>query len=392
VTAAHSIIPMSSAARRVQCPASAVLELMHPESEDRQAALDGEASHELLRLMVLSYARGGADWPDRDRVVGEASPNGTPYDSDMHDGALVCARDVAGVMRRTGVFGGERLSVEQPVHAPRIHAESWGTPDIWLYDQRERHLFVWDYKYGHRPVEAIGNRQCVEYVAGVLDTLRLEDQGLTVTITIVQPRAPHPEGTVRRWEVPATDLRGYINQASDAAHRALSADPDMNTGPECLDCKARHACSMLQRKAGAAMDYAGRSESQSLSPDGLSTELTLLAEAEQAVKARRTGLEAQAEATITAGHRVPGYTLETTYGRLKWMADPQTVATAGDLLGVDIRKPLDVITPKQAMDRGVDSTTIDQWAGKSVTGSKLKRTESSRASRVFGASQTREEQ
>ncbi len=389
---AHSIIPMSSAGRRVQCPASAVLELMHPEAEDKEASRQGTAAHELIPAMIHGFARGGTGVPDRDETIGTTAANGVAHSADTFDGAMTCALDVQRVMRETAVFGGDYLQVEQPVTAPRIHPQSWGTPDVWLFDQRGGRLYVWDYKHGHRPVEVVENWQLVEYGAGILEQITgdkgvgLEDQHIEIVFTIVQPRAQHRDGPIRRWTVKASDLRPLTNIAADAEHKALSAEPPMQTGPECLDCKARHVCTALAKKAGAAMDVAQRSDTHSLSSDALGVELRMLYAAEQALKARRTGLEAQAEGVIQAGGTVPGIAAETTFGRAQWLMPVDQIAQVGDMMGVDLRKPADVVTPRQAEQKGLSAELVKQYSHKPATGTKLVVDSQSRAARVFGQS------
>lgn len=365
----HSIIPPSSAARRVQCNASNFMEMMYPETEESDESREGTASHELAATMVDSASRARTNWPAD--AVGQMASNGVVWSQDSYDGAEMYADAVYDVMTATGVF---TPKIEQRVDISCIHPESWGTPDCWLLDKKTQTLYIWDYKYGHRPVEVRGNWQLIEYTAGILDGLEVggyQDQQITVVMTIVQPRAPHRDGPIRRWVVKASDLRGPINRLTATEAAALGADPDTRTGAECLDCTARLACDTLQEAGGSVMEFIGKPIPVNLDVDALGTELVLLDRAEALLKARKSGLVAQAEGLIQSGENVPGFALEQGYGRQKWSEDSDSIIQMCDLLGVDVRKPAEPKTPKQVLKLGVDESVIKEYSFTPRTDAKL---------------------
>lgn len=377
----HSVIAPSSAARRVQCRASCQMEQKYPQTES-EASREGTAAHELAAAMI-GVAAVGANFDDK--VIGTLSAsNGITWTQEHYDAALIYADDVRTIMRQHGAFNPD---VEQRVQAPRVHPELWGTPDCTLFVKATGTLYLWDFKYGHKVVEVRENWQLIEYAIGKLDQLTgyngLGDPVIKVVMTVVQPRAYHRNGTVRRWEITGADLRGYANILHDVEHEALGPNPVATTGPECLFCSARHACMTLQQAAMSRVASTGIMSPQHLEPQELGLELRILREAASVIKARLTGLEAQAESLIGSGQSVPGWALEAGQGRERWKASDEEVLTMGDMMGIDLRNPPQPCTPKQAVKKGIDSSVIKMYSETPTTSLKLVESSTTIASAIF---------
>lgn len=332
-------------------------------------SLEGDAAHWLS----------GEHVNGREHPPGTMTPQGVPADADMAAGARLWADTV-------GLYG----MVEIPVPIVRVHpTECAGTPDWWRYDPIERILRVWDYKYGHLFVEVFENWQLMAYAGGLLDLLGLRDEETTLELGIVQPRSYHPEGPVRRWRIRATELRGHINRAEAAAHEALSPHPTARTGTHCEFCPGRADCRTLQNAAASVADFLGTMERVNMPAPALAAELTILDSAAALLEARRTGLQQQAAAMIRRGERVPGFALEAQPGRMKWKCTAEEAAQLGDLMGVQLRKPLEVITPTQAIAAGLDAAVISgEYAERPKGTPKLVTDSTTQARKVFGANAT----
>lgn len=385
----HSILAPSSAARRVQCPGSAVLEFMHPETERSQAAMEGDAAHELAEWMLDLASRAAPGYPTLDEALQGSASNGVPFTEEMYEAARLYADDIAAVMRSTGIFGGQYLGIEDRVHSDRIHDKAFGTVDCWLYDPVQKHLRIWDFKFGHAVVDAENNWQLIDYAAGLVDRMTgasgYEEQQLAVTLNIVQPRAFHRDGPVRRWQTWPGALRAHWNQLRAVEHEALGPNPTYRTGAECKHCNARHVCETLQRAAYEAAEYVGQGGESQLDGPALAVELSILRKARETLSARIDGLEAQAEGLIRNGDTVPGYALEAGRGRKRWRGDlpRETLFAIGDGLGVDLRKPVEPITPNQAAKRGIDESVIRRYSETPQTGLKLVEASNTKAHKIF---------
>ena len=148
-------------------------------------------------------------------------------------------------MRKTSVFGGPNFGVEKRVHASQLHELSEGTIDNFIYDARNRNLYVNDFKHGHDTVEVFECWQLINYIAGIITLLGfngLDDQTITCYIRIVQPRAFHRDGVIREWKIKLSSLRVYFNILKANIHQALSSNATLRTGDHCKHCCARHAC------------------------------------------------------------------------------------------------------------------------------------------------------
>lgn len=241
------------------------MEAQFPETEQSPEAADGEASHWAMQLLLTGQVP----------TEGMQAPNGVMLTHEMIEGAHLIADDVTATLQRLGL-GLDALAVEVPVEIKRVHDLVWGTPDVRLWVTHAATLYVWDYKFGHRIVEVFENAQLVDYVAGCITQAGLDDRGVSVVVRIVQPRAFHKDGPVREWKFNGADIRGLVNISSGAVHEALGPDPRARVGPECRDCRARHACPTLQRAALSACDLAGRAQALELPPAAAALEYRML--------------------------------------------------------------------------------------------------------------------
>lgn len=375
----HSRIAPSAMHLTLACPGSLQLQEQTPAAPDTEEILEGRAAHHIAAFAAASgvphpighkFNHAGRDWTV------------TP---DMYDGAALWASVVS-----------RAAHIEQKVACKRIHPECWGTPDAWQFWQRDAMLprallRVWDYKYGHRWVDAFQNLQLGTYAIGILESLDISpgDDSVDVELIVVQPRAYHRSGPVQTYSTTAFALNdAVLKPARAAVVSALVSDPITNTSPACLDCKARHACGTLQRAAANVIDFSMTADLAPLSTHTAATELAIVDEAMERLKARRTGLFGQCEAAARAGERVPFYSMQPGKALLKWNPDV-TVAEVdqlGAVIGLDLKKPAELLTPTQAGDllhrKGVDRKVIDQYATRQPGGVSLKRDDDT-ARKVF---------
>lgn len=368
----HFPLSASAAARWVACAGSVNLCSLYP-SEDTPKSLEGTAAH-----WVASETLAGMTVP-----FGTITPNGIEVTEEMLDGADMYAANVLAVSRVGG-----KLHVEKTMGCHAIHSDCGGTPDAWHHDAGN--ITVWDYKFGHGFVDVYENWQLIVYAAGILELLGVkngsgvDDQFFTFTFRIVQPRNYHRDGPIREWRVKACDLRAHFNILRAAAEKAwLRTDAQCTPNAECEHCSGRRACEALQQTGFKGMDFASGSTPLELTNAALGTELTLLNHYLARMEARKTGLEEMAASEIKAGGIVPGFTLNSTVGRLGWTKPVEEVIALGQMMGIDVSKA-GVITPTQAIKAGLPDTLVAGYAGRPAGSLKLSIADEGKARRIFG--------
>jgi hypothetical protein len=112
-------------------------------------------------------------------------------------------------------------------------------------------LEVPDFKYGAGTVvEAEGNSQGLYYAIGaVLATERKADR---IRVTIVQPRASHPDGIIRSWEITWDELVAFRAELLAAAVATQAEDAPLAAGSHCRFCPALAVCPAQADQAQAA--------------------------------------------------------------------------------------------------------------------------------------------
>lgn len=314
---------------------------------------------------------------------------------------------VAEHLLRTGELTGTPAQQEgaiQYVEALRALAplDSWQAEESirldWIHptmpagraDAVSRHdgwLRVADYKPGFSYVPEVDNWQGLLYLAGLVKPLALTpewEEARRVSITIVQPRyyGQHPQ--VRTWEGRASVLRAYVNIVRHAAEQAAMASPPLHVGKWCAKCDAKHACTLLAAAGAGIADWAEALTPVPPDPARIGVELHMLQAAAKLLKARADGLEAQALHFLQSGQAVAGFEMGTTQTRERF--DPERVdelLALGDLLGVNLAKPREPITPAQARKLGVDAAVINTYAQRPPGERKLIATDYSLTRRIF---------
>jgi hypothetical protein len=242
-------------------------------------------------------------------------------------------------------------SVEERLDMTHLHPEIYGTGDATVLQIKERHLHVFDFKYGKGVVvEVDDNPQLGLYGSGA--ARRHHNHKLEkVTLHVIQPRAEHKNGPCRSREydlIELLDFEGDIQTAGntvDAAreNRADMAEPEwskayLEAGDWCRFCPAQAVCSARRTASltAAAETFGEVGEEITLTPpDELDDErlANILLEADSIgnyVKAVQEFAHSQA----CSGKTPKGFKLVAKRANRKWI-DPDTAEDELAMLGVD---------------------------------------------------------
>jgi len=204
----------------------------------------------------------------------------------------------------------------------KLHPDLGGTADAVLV---YRDLIeVIDYKHGQGVVvEAEGNMQLRIYALGAL--LAVTRGGITtVRVTIVQPRAEHPDGPIRAWEFPAEDLLEFAAELTEAVERTRTS-PVLAPGGHCKFCPAAATCPALekQHRELVAQDF-----SVIVSPALVGQALDLLPQLEARIKAVRE----LAYNMAARGEPPVGYKLVEKRATRKWKDEDKAMAACDSFI------------------------------------------------------------
>lgn len=373
-----SPIQLHNANQVVQCNGSVMMQIQNPPSDTgddshNQAKLEGRAFHQVAEMILKSFIEPNGDLASDVHVVGTMSKDNIVITSEIYDAARDFANDVLKFCNGTGTL--RKMNIEQKIDTSHLFPGSYGFGDVWVYDEVNNHLVVWEGKFGHGIVEVFEDYQLLSYVSGILEKLGIDghqELSLKVTMKVVQPRGFHIDGPIRSWSEIAGNLRCYFNILKAAFNDAY-VDPKCKANPYCKKCHARYACNANQQAAMNAMDYIGEVFDNSLSGNNLAFELRLLKRAKDAIDNRYTGLVAQATSEIRSGDSVPGFGLKQGYGNKRWKRDVPVdqVIMMGDMMGEDLRKPAQLLTPTQIINKGVDESVINMYSETPMTSLKL---------------------
>lgn len=333
---AHSELGASSSKRWMCCPGSVALSAGLPNNSSRFAA-EGSAAHALGELCL-------GIGEDPEAYIGEVLCDHPDYpvDTEMaeHVGTYVgyC---------RSQIEDGDVVLIEERVSLEPLGPKAvgmFGTADFMRFRPSTGHLLVGDLKYGQGvPVEAVDNPQGLYYGLGaVLKLAELGHKVKSVTIAIIQPRAPHPAGPIRTWDVSAFDLVEWAGELLEAAEKTRQPNAPLKASEECRFCRAAARCPELMAEAmrQAQLEFADDDctllQPVVASPELLGVErLTAVLAAAPMITAWINACQEHAHQQLEHGNEVPGWKLVEKRATRKWSLGEKELVPKLVELGAD---------------------------------------------------------
>lgn len=241
---AHSRLGASKAHRWMNCAGSPREEAKYPDSTNEWAEL-GTAAHELGEWCLENNQDPDARMGDMIKVE---SGNEYEVDEEMVEAVQVYV-DV--IREDMATIDSPEVFIEHKFHLAQIHDDLWGTNDCMVIEVFGK-MYVYDYKHGMRIVEVHENPQLKIYGRGGMEGNCVEE----VEIVIVQPRAFHPEGPVRRQLIKAEDLIDWGDtELKEAAERCDDPNALLTAGPWCHYCLAEAECATNMGKVAEVINF-----------------------------------------------------------------------------------------------------------------------------------------
>lgn len=264
---AHSSLGASSAERWMNCPGStALIEAFQlPETDEPEYRKQGIAGH---AAAADCLARDIDAW----EIVGDQYENYT-ISAEMGEAIqmyLDRVRPSIGAGPAAGRYHGEQFFIEAKLSAPDIHEKMFGTVDFGALApakfsfapgtcppqfNNNGFLDITDLKMGQGiTVEAYDNPQMKYYAFMLIHTKFKElSDDFPVRLSIVQPRAFHPDGPIREWWTTVGYIKAWV--VADLLPAMYSTDNSLQAGEWCRFCPAKLACPLLRSLFLAASTF-----------------------------------------------------------------------------------------------------------------------------------------
>lgn len=266
--------------------------------------------------------------------LGTVAPNGVATTEEMQLGVdlYLAQLDV------------ENGHFEEPMAIPLLGPDCGGTPDYWYYEYTTNTLYVWDFKFGRRLVQAWVNYQLIAYALGVCTLLDLDPRNVNFVFGIVQPRAAHRDGPVRSKMVSGIELMAPTGVILAAINEAKSEISPCVPNDHCKDCAGRARCPVTQDIANSfSFDFAN-----DLTLPQAEDELRYLLQIEKLLEGRISGLTAQVQHAAIGGARLSRFELARSKPHLQWKPEHiETVKSLAKLMKLEVETEPKLITPTQ---------------------------------------------
>jgi len=234
----------------MNCPGSIALSEGLP-NKSSVYAQEGTAAHEVVEATLAAFDKGrpatAADMIG-EFVTVDHDEDGTPVmmavTEEMATAAQECIDHViARYEELIADYDEVHMYLERqfdlgPLNPPE---PMFGTADITMWVPSIKHIEVIDYKHGQGVVvEVEENSQIMMYGLGA--TVSQGTIPNTIRVTIVQPRAPHHDGTVRSYDFGRDRLIEFKNELFAAAEATQDPDAPLAVGDWCKFCPAKVGC------------------------------------------------------------------------------------------------------------------------------------------------------
>ena len=295
------------------------------EERPSQYAEEGTRAHELLEALL---------WADRGPVghlwAQESKDRCETASEEMYRGAELAVNYALDLEAQ----GGEMLIEHQGLVPSQIApGEVGGTVDVMIYLPSIKTLHVIDFKYGAGvAVEVKGNKQLRVYgVQGINSDFGWIIE--KVVLTIIQPRAFHPDGPIRSEELSVADLLDFHADIETAVDKALDRNVALIPGDkQCRWCPAASFCPARETQALAVVgDSFGHIQQvtkeklpvpSSLSPARLGQILA----AKDLVDDWLEAVQAEAYKFAMSGGKIPGQKLVQSISKRQWSGEIWAIA------------------------------------------------------------------
>lgn len=301
-------------------------------------ALEGQIAHDVLEAGLrnsctrVSDALKHSDYAEHELAQGYHDFHYSIQDALDHVWNVVEELDL--------MYGDVVLFIERKVDTPSSVApgETGGYLDIAIFSAMGRVLYVMDYKHGVGVAKAVvGNTQVKQYAAGLLyeENPVLDASAIDrIILTIIQPRAFHPDGDIRSYETTPLELVDYLIELDEVIEKNEDPTAPLNPGVSwCQFCPASSSCPALAQSSVAVVLGDIGADVPSLSQRGLADPKTLDISRLAYIKSMKpmimlwlNSVEDHVDELSRAGWQIPGFKRVESQAKRRWHGDRDEIA------------------------------------------------------------------
>ncbi len=350
----HSIVGASSCYRWWECPGSVNLLNSIPDTREPSIyAEEGTAAH-MLGEECIKKQENPLDH------VGEIIE--TPEGSEIlvtEEMAKAVKAYVDSIEYEITRFGTNRSFLRLEEKFELDIKGAFGTNDALLHIPFDT-IKLWDYKHGKGVVVDVeGNKQLLYYALGALKG-RGDVSG--VEIIIVQPRAYHPDGPVRRANYTIKQLQCFESDLKEAISRTRQPNASLHAGDWCKFCDAKGQCPEIKKEvvklAQMEFDEIG-ARPVSVKSLSLANRIDIHKKSSLIFDFLKEVSESLKHEALS-GTEIPGHKLVKSKTNRKWCSETRVITALRDKYGDDLFAPQKLKTPAQ-MEKVVDKETVGKF-------------------------------
>lgn len=341
LTPAHSPIGASSCERWMRCPGSVQLARQAPQEPSSIYAATGTAAHELAaKYLAKGEVLTDQHWVEHDTTM-VFDGHEIPVDENMLDAIELYVNTILTDAENEFVWHGN-IKVEERFSLPDIDSEAFGTCDAAFFTGTGGVLYVYDFKYGAGiPVDVVYNKQLMYYALGALNAFK----GVPnyVELVIIQPRAKHDDGAVRRHRMNIGKLYGFMHSLREAVQKTrlpLTSSGMLNAGDWCRFCAAKPICPAIKDMAKTtALAQFGLDIETGTPPAPEKLTVEQLSDVMKQAKIIQQWVDSVFEFAYAAacnGIKIPGMKLVKKDAHRKWKDETEVAEQYADELGEDL--------------------------------------------------------
>lgn len=334
----HSQVGASTCERWWNCPGSNALIATLPAKATTKYAAEGTAAHSLCEHVLKNKILYDAIWNAENCIgeIEEVEDFQIKVTEEMAEAANLYVNTILKDIQRIGctvktdiqLNGKDKeswkhldektqnrpyspwVNIEQNFTLDDVDPEARGTNDASIFVPGKT-LIVYDFKYGKGiPVEAVENKQMLYYAIGAAGDKLLDFE--SIELVIIQPRAEHPQGPVRRWVTTPQYVNTFKTELAKRI-KATRTSKETCTGKWCQFCNAKMICPATRTKVNeiAKADFQAPMEARVLkAPDKLTPqELRIILDNADLIENYIKEVREFAYVLLERGGNVEGYKL-----------------------------------------------------------------------------------